>query len=49
MSQEATGLSKTLIKLDLVQLCETQMFKFVLYGNVIFDILEQSSFQKYTS
>ena len=36
-------------KLDLVQLCETQMFKFVLYRNIIFDILEQSSFQKYTT
>ena len=25
------------------------MFKFVLYGNVIFDTLEQSSFQKYAT
>ena len=37
------------MKLDLVQLCETQMFKFVLYGNIIFDNNEQSSFQKYTT
>ena len=37
------------LRLDLVQLCETQMFKFVLYGNLIFDILEPSSFQKYTT
>ena len=36
-------------KLDLVQLCETQMFKFVLYGNIIFDTLEQSSFKKYAT
>ena len=36
-------------KLDLVQLCKTQMFKIVLYGNMIFDILEQFSFQKYTT
>ena len=34
--------------LDLVQLCKTQMFKFVLYGNKVCVILEQSSFQKYT-
>ena len=36
-------------KLDLVQLCETQMYKFVLYGNIIFDTLEQSPFQKYAT
>ena len=36
-------------RLDLVQLCETQMFKFVLYGNIIFDTLEQSSFKKYAT
>ena len=36
-------------ELDLVQLCETQMFKLVLYGNMIFDTLEQSSFQKYAT
>ena len=37
------------LKLDLVQLCETQRFKFVLYGNIIFETLEQSSFQKYAT
>ena len=31
--------SETCDKLDLLQLCETQMFKFVLYGNIIFDTL----------
>ena len=36
-------------ELDLVQLCETQMFKFVMYGNIVFDTLEQSSFQKYAT
>ena len=36
-------------ELDHVQLCETQVFKFLLYGNVIFDTLEQSSFQKYAT
>ena len=30
-------------------MCVTQMFKFVLYENIIFDILEQFSFQKYTT
>ena len=33
------------LKLDFVQLCETQMFNFVLFGNVILI----SSFQKYTT